>query len=83
MHPIGIFVPDFTVHSHLQQLSRKQKCTWLTIQFFISQLQILFKIGSGVKKTKEVKASPAGLSLKNTVTKACLRIGSLFAPSLW
>lgn len=63
MRPIGTFVPDFIVHIHLQQLSRKKKYTWLTIQFFTLQLQILFKIGSGVKKTKEeVKASSTGLS---------------------
>lgn len=24
MHPTGTFVPDFAIHSHLQQLSRKQ-----------------------------------------------------------
>lgn len=40
------------------------KPTWLTIQIFILQLLILFKIGSGVKMTerKEVKARPPGLA---------------------
>lgn len=67
MHPTGTFVPDFAIHSHLQQLSRKQfSSPYVSTEvhvvgspIFPLQHQTLLQIGSGVKDRKEeAKAIP-------------------------
>lgn len=93
MHPTGTFVPDFTIHIHLQQLSRKQfSSPYVSTEVHVVDSPILHLAASNPfanwkwgerKKQRPLLQGLLSSELKNTIPNACLGIGSLFALSLW